>query len=172
MGFVLLIPFLLVRFGLLALLDKDAVERAARFAPLAGNERIAYGVYQLSNAAIFVYSFFLSIELQPSAVFAIGAAVYAAGAVLLVAAVASFAAPGEDGLNRTGLYRFSRNPMYVAYFVYFVGCALLTQSTALFVLVVVFQLSAHWIVRSEERWCIERFGDEYLLYAKRVRRYL
>ncbi len=62
--------------------------------------------------------------------------------------------------------------MYVAYFVYFVGCALLTQSMVLLGTVIAFQVSAHWIILSEERWCLERFGEEYQRYSKKVRRYL
>lgn len=35
-GFFLLIPFLMIRFGLLSYLNKDAVRRAAYFAPMSG----------------------------------------------------------------------------------------------------------------------------------------
>ena len=40
MGFLLLMPFFLIRFGLLALLDKGAVARAAHFAPLLKKEKL------------------------------------------------------------------------------------------------------------------------------------
>ena len=59
MGFLLLMPFFLIRFGLLALLDKGAVARAAHFAPLLKKEKPAYWIYQITNAAIFLYLFFL-----------------------------------------------------------------------------------------------------------------
>ena len=72
----------------------------------------------------------------------------------------------------TGIYRFTRNPMYVAYFVYFLGCVILTHSLILFLILMVFQISAHWIILSEERWCIRQFGDEYIKYMNKVRRYI
>ena len=59
MGFVLMIPFLLVRFGLLSILGRGAVLRAAYFAPLQKQEKAAYWVYQLSTATIFLSLFFL-----------------------------------------------------------------------------------------------------------------
>lgn len=62
--------------------------------------------------------------------------------------------------------------MYVAYFICFAGMALLTRSFPLLGLVLIFQISAHWIILAEERWCLERFGDAYAQYRKRVRRYL
>lgn len=62
-GFLLLIPFLLIRFGILSHLDRAAVKRAAFFAPMAGKEIAAYWIYQLSNAAIFIVLFFLKFQL-------------------------------------------------------------------------------------------------------------
>lgn len=52
------------------------------------------------------------------------------------------------------------------------GCALLTHSVLLGGIVIIFQLSSHWIILSEERWCIGEFGDAYRQYMKRVRRYI
>lgn len=172
MGFLLLLPFLFIRFGLLTLLGKDAVARAAYFAPLIGKEKAAYWIYQAANAAIFLYLFFLKIKAAPAPLFYAGAAVYAAGLILLAVSIVNFAAPSESGINQNGLYRLSRNPMYVAYFIFFLGCALLTQSWLLLGFVIIFQGSSHFIIRSEERWCLAQFGDAYRQYMKKVRRYL
>lgn len=171
MGFLLLVPFLLIRVGLLSRLSKDAGKRAAYFAPLLEREKTAYWVYQLSNGAIFLAIVCLNIKVEPPAALYAGVAFYAAGTLLLTLSVVHFAAPTENGLHQNGLYRFSRNPMYVSYFIFFVGCALLTQSWLLFVLVLVFQASAHWIILSEERWCTARFGASYLAYMRKVGRY-
>ena len=172
MGFLLLTPFFLIRFGLLALLDREAVGRAAHFAPVRGGERTAYWLYQMANAAIVLSLLFLTVRRAPVWLFAAGLTVYLAGVLLLGVSVVNFAAPEKNGLNQRGLYRVSRNPMYVAYFVYFLGCVLLTQSPLLFAFVLVFQIAAHWIIRAEERWCVQTFGGAYLQYMERVRRYL
>ena len=76
------------------------------------------------------------------------------------------------GMNRNGIYKFSRNPMYVAYFICFAGMAVLTRSLVLLAVVMVFQVSAHWIILAEERWCMEKFGTAYGQYMKEVRRYI
>lgn len=172
MAAILLLPFFLIRFGLLSCLSKKAVQRAAHFAPVFGKERVAYWLYQLSNAALLVSLFFLKIVLSPSWLFLTGVGVYAVGALLLTLSVFAFAAPSENGLKQTGLYRFSRNPMYVSYFLFFLGCGLLAQSIPYLLFLVVFQLSAHWIILSEERYCLGQFGDAYEDYMKKVRRYL
>lgn len=172
MAILLLIPFFLIRFGLLYLLDKTAIRRAAHFAPMEGVERVASILYQLSNVALFVYLFFLKISFKPAGLFYAGAAFYLAGNILLAVSMVNFAAPPQTGIKQRGLYAISRNPIYVSYFVYFIGCVLLTQSLALLALVLLFQASSHWVILAEERWCVENFGEEYRRYMKRVRRYL
>ena len=171
-AFLLLIPFLLIRFGLLLLLNKNAVERAAHFAPVCGKEKIAYVIYQLSTLFLFIYLLFLTVHPNISFIFIAGCICYILGLILCAIAAVYFAKPNSIGLNTNGIYRFSRNPMYLAYFFCFIGMALLTQSLILLSIILLFQISAHWIILSEERWCIQTFGVAYQNYMKRVRRYL
>ncbi|MDF2485660.1 MAG: hypothetical protein K0R46_1828 [Herbinix sp.] len=170
-AFLTVIPFLLIRFGLLSILDKEAVKRAAFFAPLVGREKVAYWFYQISTLLIFVSLCFLKTTTDPYWLYA-GLAIYGLGVLLCLVTVINFAQPLENGINLKGLYRISRNPMYLAYFIYFLGCVVLTQSLLLLVILLVFQISSHWIILSEERWCVKQFGDEYIDYMKRVRRYI
>ena len=156
-GFFLLLPFLRVRFLLLSALNRGAVLRAAYFAPVQGKERTAYYIYQISNIGIFLYLIFLKVIL---------------GICLCAVTVICFSFPDDMGMNRNGIYKFSRNPMYVAYFICFAGMAVLTRSLVLLAVVMVFQVSAHWIILAEERWCMEKFGTAYGQYMKEVRRYI
>ena len=171
-GFFLLLPFLAVRFLLPLILNPKALARAAYFAPVQGREKTAYYIYQMCNIAMFIYLFFLKIRPGDSWQFYTGLLCYILGLCLLTAAMVNFSFPDETGFNRRGLYRFSRNPMYVAYFICFAGMAFLTRSGILLGLVTLFQISAHWIILAEERWCIRKFGDRYREYMKRVRRYI
>lgn len=169
---LLLVPFLVVRFLLLSALDKKAVQRAAHFAPMQGREKTAYYIYQISNIVLFIYLFFLTVKLDFSWQFYVGTVLYLTGLCLCAASMVNFSSPDDTGLNINGIYRFSRNPMYVAYFICFMGMAFLTQSLVLMGIIMIFQISAHWIILAEERECIERFGTAYEEYKKRVRRYI
>lgn len=171
-GFWLLVPFLSVRFGLLSLLNREAVGRAARFAPMRGGEKAAYWIYQLSNAALFLYLPFLRVRTEDALPLFVGLICYFGGLICCTASMAGFAAPSGGGLRAGGIYRLSRNPMYVSYFLCFAGMALLVRSAALAGIVLVFQVSAHWVILAEERWCLETFGADYRRYAEQVRRYL
>ena len=122
MAAVLLIPFLSLRFGVLSMLDSSALRRAAHFPPFRGPEKPAYWLYQLSSAALLLGPFFASVHTAPAPLFWSGAALYAFGLLLLLLSVIGFAAPSESGVRHKGVYRISRNPMYVSYFFVFLGC--------------------------------------------------
>ena len=72
-----------------------------------------------------------------------------------------------------GPYAFSRNPMYLGWGLIYLGIGLAVNSAwilALFIPVVAY---VHFVdIRKEERRLEEQFGDEYLEYQRRVRRYL
>ena len=155
-GFILLLPFFFIRFVVLAVLDRTSLQRAAMFAPLKGNEKTAYYIYQLTDAGVILYPFFLTVKPKLSPLFLVGL----------------ISSPDKSGLNTDGIYRFSRNPMYVSYFVCFLGMALLTSSPLLLGVVILLQVSGHFIILSEERWCREKFGAAYEEYCLRVRRYI
>ena len=104
--------------------------------------------------------------------FYVGTVLYLAGLCLCAVSMVNFSSPDDTGLNINGIYRFSRNPMYVAYFICFMGMAFLTQSLVLMGIIMIFQSSAHWIILAEERECRERFGKAYEEYMKTVRRYI
>ena len=49
---------------------------------------------------------------------------------------------------------------------------MLTRSWLLLAILMVFQVSVHFMILAEERWCREKFGEPYEEYMKKVRRYL
>lgn len=170
-AFFTVIPLILIRYGVLSIIDKDSLKRAGFFAPLIGREKVAFWVYQITTLIILLYLLLLKIKTD-SDWFYIGLGVYILGIILYAVSIVNYAKPKMNGINLNGLYRVSRNPMYIAYFIYFLGCALLTHSLILLALLICFQVSAHWIILSEERWCIKKFGEEYIKYMNKVRRYI
>lgn len=170
-AFLTVIPIIFIRYGLLSIVNKDALKRAGFFAPLIGREKVAYLVYQITTVLTLLYLLLLKIRTD-SDWFYIGLIIYSLGIVLYAVSVVNYAKPKMNGINLNGLYRISRNPMYISYFIYFLGCVLFTHSWILLALLIVFQISAHWIILSEERWCIMEFGEEYKKYMNKVRRYI
>ena len=115
-------------------------------------------------------------------------AVTVAGIVLVLAGLA-LAASGVAGVVRhrttivphrqvttlvtAGGYRWSRNPMYTGLAVASLGAALLIGSWwALLLLPLVLLGVTRLVIRPEEEYLSERFGQQYLEYRSRVRRWL
>ena len=109
-GVLLFLPFLLIRFGLLAAKNRQALPRAAHFAPMQGREKIAYAVYQLATLGILLALCAGRIQTSSTGTWYGGLAVYLLGLVLCAVSVLHFAAPDQDGLNTQGIYRLSHVP--------------------------------------------------------------
>jgi protein-S-isoprenylcysteine O-methyltransferase Ste14 len=72
-----------------------------------------------------------------------------------------------------GLYRFSRNPMYIGFAIATLGMAILLDSLwTLGCVPLGLLLVDRLIVAREERYLERKFGAEYLNYKSRVRRWL
>ena len=111
----------------------------------------------------------------------IGATLSIAGVALLVAAIREFEAAGTPvpgsrvttAIVRTGPYRFSRNPIYVAFVLIHLGIAASVGSWWLVVtLAVSISVIAFGVVPREERYLEARFGSPYRDYKSSVRRWL
>jgi len=71
----------------------------------------------------------------------------------------------------TGLYAFSRNPIYLAMILIYIGIACLFNSIWFLPLLVPILLIVHFgVILREEKYLERKFGDEYLNYKNHVRR--
>lgn len=168
----LLLPMLIIRFGVLSVLGGTASSRAAHIPPAIKEDKLIYWSYQCATAGFLISPFLLKIKVEPIWLFYLGILIYIVGLLLLLLSVLSFARPSNTGINQSGIYRLSRNPMYVSYYLFLIGCGLLTKFFILLVITVIFILTSHRLILAEEQWCKESFGDEYLKYMTRTRRYL
>jgi protein-S-isoprenylcysteine O-methyltransferase Ste14 len=76
-------------------------------------------------------------------------------------------------LATDGVYRFTRNPLYVAAIGVYLGVTLWVDGLApLLLLFPMAWLLNRWIVLPEERYLETKFGDAYLSYRSSVRRWL
>ena len=72
-----------------------------------------------------------------------------------------------------GLFRFSRNPMYLGMVIALVGVALFLGSVVVFVPIPIFVwLIYKQFICREEQFLEDLFGEEYLVYKGKVRRWL
>ncbi|MEI5994708.1 methyltransferase family protein [Candidatus Enterococcus mansonii] len=169
-GFVIVVPIFLIRFLLMNNINSVAAKEAAKFAPVLGIEKFFYYIYQITTILLVILPIFLRSHFK-SGINYLGVGLYLIGLIVLLLSTIDFSKQKPNTLRVYGIYQYSRNPMYLGYLLFFFGCTLIMQSVNLFICLVLFQLSTHFIILSEERWCEDHFGSEYNDYSGRVRRY-
>ena len=111
----------------------------------------------------------------------LGAVPLLLGVTLLLSTVREFYVAGRgtlapwsppDELVTTGLYGFSRNPMYIAVVLVLLGWAALFHSSQLVVYALAVAICFHLrVVFGEEPWLAQTHGDRWVRYAARVPRW-
>lgn len=72
----------------------------------------------------------------------------------------------EGKLVTTGVYAAVRNPVYSAFFFFFTGILCSRANVTLLVVPIVLWLFLTvFMKKTEEKWLLERFGEEYVRYA-------
>lgn len=73
----------------------------------------------------------------------------------------------------TGLYRYTRNPMYLSLTLIYIGASVTANAWwGLLLLVPLLVAVQKGIIEREEQYLARKFGNEYLSYKARVRRWL
>jgi protein-S-isoprenylcysteine O-methyltransferase Ste14 len=139
-------------------------------------------IYLGGVAAGFGLEALLSSPSVPGALaWPIGAALIVIGGVLARSFIRAFARAGTPvspystptTLVTTGAYRVSRNPGYLGMALAYAGIAVVAGALwALAPLVVVLVLIDRGVIVREERFLERRFGEDYLRYKRRTRRWL
>jgi protein-S-isoprenylcysteine O-methyltransferase Ste14 len=164
------LPILIVGIGVVAA-RRDVAKRLAEMTGYTPRERAC-----TVAASVAPYPFMLLSILVPftahRALLVAGLVLYAAGLALYVAAFVTFMRSAGTAVIDTGVYRLSRNPIYVAASLMFVGIVAATANLVLLGLELAGLVVQHFMILAEERACAARFGASYDEYRRKVARYL
>ena len=75
-------------------------------------------------------------------------------------------------LQKTGLFKKSRNPIQVGMYIFGAGLILLFPSIFFFLGMVFYALYMHYKILIEEKFLEQKFGDSYAHYISETARYL
>ncbi len=76
-------------------------------------------------------------------------------------------------LQTTGIYNYTRNPMYLGLMVLYIGLACLSENCwTLIFLPVLFLIIQYYIIYREEKYLERAFGEEFKVYKNKVRRWI
>ncbi len=136
-----------------------------------GEEKKLVNVLSVIMFASLVYSFFLPLKLS-TIWFYVGIPVCLVGLVMIFVAVVNFATTPIDKPVTKGVFSFSRNPMYFFGFLIYIGVSVACASLIFLLLTVTLIILIHVSVVSEERWCLEKYGNAYREYMNRTPRWI
>jgi protein-S-isoprenylcysteine O-methyltransferase Ste14 len=120
---------------------------------------------------VFIISVFIPIRFY-SIWFYPGMVLYVVGMFFIVFAIHSWMVTPEKDLITSGIYRFSRNPMYVSMFFTHVGIGLVCVSWVFMLLTLVYIVVTVILVGYEEEACRKKYGKSYEKYKASVPRWL
>ena len=78
----------------------------------------------------------------------------------------------DTKLKTQGIYKISRNPMYVGFNLLTVSAIFGLANIAVIFLGIYSIIIYHYIILAEEKFLIKKFGIDYEEYIKRTRRYI
>jgi protein-S-isoprenylcysteine O-methyltransferase Ste14 len=161
-AWILVIPMLITFFF-------DVRVTAARESGKSGDFKLTKKENIIMNAVFlpmivsFVYAVFLPIQLDTIWLYS-GLVVFLFGMVFTIVTVLNFASSPKDEVITKGLYRFSRNPMYIGLLLMQTGVGIACASWLYLLLTLVLMIMLNAVLPSEERYCLYRYGDDYQKY--------
>jgi len=169
-AWILVIPMLITFFF-------DVRVTAARESGKSGDfeltkkESIIMNAVFLPMIVSFVYAVFLPLQLGTIWLYS-GLLIFLFGMVFTIVAVLNFASSPKDEVITKGLYRFSRNPMYIGLLLLQIGLGIACSSWLYLLLTLVLMIMLNAVLSSEERYCLYRYGDDYRKYMSRTPRWI
>jgi protein-S-isoprenylcysteine O-methyltransferase Ste14 len=137
-----------------------------------GAHKIVYYIEWILWILAFVYSIFLPLKLG-TIWFYMGLPIVLVGVVTYVMVIVSFVTTpvGSEPMT-TGLYRYSRHPMYISQLVMFIGAGIASASWLFLLLAIGYAALGLIYVGSEENICLGKYGDTYREYMSRTPRWI
>jgi len=140
----------------------------------SGLSRVAKMFASSSKLLLFpatVYSIFLPMNLG-TAWFYVGLPITLIGLTAYTIVLINWATTPLDSQVSRGLYRYSRHPMYVTMFIFFLGLSIVTASWVLLLLFIVFVVGCVVFVNVEEQGCLRKYGNAYREYISKTPRWI
>ena len=131
-------------------------------------------VKSLSNILIIlllVYSVFLPLRLGTGWFYA-GLAILVIGFIARQVVIVPWVATPLDRPVATGLYRYSRHPMYLTMITQIIGVGIASASWIFLLFAIALTIMINILAIPEERACLEKYGNAYREYMNRTPRWI
>jgi len=166
-----LLVFPLFLAGLLIIIsNKKSAKRARDMSWYSKKEREMAVLCMTPYYFIFLYSLFVSLEFG-TILFTIGLILYIVSFFALINAYMTYRTVPSGKFAAKGVYKLSRHPQYFFSITALLGVAIAGTSWLIMLLILMYAIPQHSIIKGEERFCLEKYGEEYREYMNKTPRY-
>jgi len=169
-AWILVIPILIISFSDMKVTAARESGESGDFQLTRTENRLTYAVF-LPMIVSFVYAVFLPLQLGTTWLYS-GLVIFLFGMVFTIVAVLNFATSPKDKVITKGLYRFTRNPVYIGLLLLQFGLGIACSSWLYLLLTVVLMILLNANSSAEERYCLYRYGDDYRKYMNSTPRWI
>ena len=125
----------------------------------------------LISILMVIYSIFLPLRLG-TIWFYTGLSIFLLGLIVLTITVVNIAATPKGEPFTKGVYRYSRNPLSLGMLFTFLGIGIASASWLFLLLSAIIAVITHFMIFTEERSCLKKFGDSYRKYMDKTPRWI
>ena len=171
-AWIFILPILLLIYIGNRLTKKRKMESLSEYiSDFSKKGKILLTILVMPILGSYLYSIFLPLKLG-TIWFYIGFVIYLVGLIIQIIAWQNLATASVDKPVTKGVYRISRNPMYIGDFLTFFSIAIVSLSWIFLLVVIISVINNYIAVISEERECLVKYGDEYREYMDRIPRWI
>jgi protein-S-isoprenylcysteine O-methyltransferase Ste14 len=146
-------------------------EGKSQVSALSKTKRISLYSSKIIYIPAFIYSIFLPLKLG-TVWFYVGLPITLIGFIAGVVVILNWAASPLGKPVTNGLYRYSRHPMYVTSFIFFLGLSIATASWVFLLFTILLIAASFYFAPLEEQSCLEKYGDAYREYMDQTPKYI
>ena len=169
-AWLLMLPLVLIP-AIFASIKKGLFKKTESMVKLSKAEKIVFRFSKVFLLLLFLYSIFLPLKLG-TLWFYVGLPISLLGIVMYIIVSVNIASTPVDRAVTTGLFRYSRHPMYVTSFVAPVGAGIASASWLFLLLSVLCIITHFYNGIFEERLCLKAYGSDYQEYLDRTPRWI
>ena len=135
------------------------------------NEKVFNNIGNIVWFVLLAYSIFLPLPLGTPLLYS-GIALFVAGFIITEIATIPWIQTDFGRPVTTGIYRYSRHPIYIGVFIQYIGIGIASASGLFLLLGIISIILSILVMPAEERFCLEKYGEEYRDYMNRTPRWL
>jgi protein-S-isoprenylcysteine O-methyltransferase Ste14 len=104
--------------------------------------------------------------------FSVGLVVYLAGLFLIIITMINFATTPMNKPVTKGVYRYSRNPMFIGWFLLYFGIAIACIAWVYLLIIILFIVIINYMSPFEEAITLKHYGKAYKEYRERTPKWI